>query len=87
MQNLGGQTKSIMVFSEVAYNFSKEWEKLKKVNFHAFVARSCLLFPVDVMLNLSIVTYSSASFQERRGFLGSLCRDSMSLSQLYSVAQ
>ena len=27
-------------------NFSKEWDKLKNVNFHAFVTRSCLLFAV-----------------------------------------
>ena len=38
----------IKVFSclDLSNNFSKEWDKLKDVNFHAFVTRSCLLFAV-----------------------------------------
>ena len=50
-RNLIYLSSFLVCYLNISNNFSKEWDKLK--NFHAFVTRSCLLFAVNVMLNLS----------------------------------
>lgn len=46
-------------YVDITRNFSKEWDRLKNVNFQGFMTRSCLQclpIAVNVMLNLSYIT-------------------------------
>ena len=45
-RNLIYLSSVLVCYLDIWSNFSKEWDKLKNVNFHAFMTRSCLLFAV-----------------------------------------
>ena len=45
-RNLIYSSSFIVCYLDISSNFSKEWHKLKNVNFHAFITRSCLLFAI-----------------------------------------